>query len=578
METNFRSKEILCALALLPLAAFALPHISEKISLEKGWNAVYIESTPTNAPCEEFFRDTSVIAAAAYRSDADASTAQYDASGNEKEQAPVMLLQWNKGSNASALNSIVGGSTYLIFAQEAETIDVIGVPAAPKMTWRKVSAAETNEFFNLVGVSSASNSVSIQAYFGEGPFGLVKSNRAIYSIGGEDVNAPETINAEKGGFGRLSPIYSGKAYALTSTASGEWPGVIGVVGNAVSFGADANYASIKVRNCGTTNHVFRFSIEESATGEEVPRLARRLPRVDAINAPAWTNVDETAEAAWTVELEPDEETEQIFCIDRSAILPGRSYGAILAIEDVSGSQMRVRLPIAVADAAADTVAFPTGLWIGEISLSLVSGIDDAAPVPVAPGAELKMNVMMHVDANKKCTLLQRVAFGFDETGKPRLFGDLDAASAAVANPKRFSTVLMSVDTPAVAAGDGDEFGDGATFSWTVAPTARDNPFRHAWHPDHDGKTADYSGYLPAGDDPSLYANPVKPELWSITNRLEFTWHEGGNNAGDVHFGYNPDETTAGIVFWDVDGLIAARPVRSVGTFVLKRLFKAGELE
>ena len=44
-------------LLLLPLSAFALPHVQETLSLTAGWNAVYIESTPDNPVCEDFFRE-----------------------------------------------------------------------------------------------------------------------------------------------------------------------------------------------------------------------------------------------------------------------------------------------------------------------------------------------------------------------------------------------------------------------------------------------------------------------------------------------------------------------------------------
>ena len=91
-KTNFWA-----VLALLPLSTFALPHVSETLSLAKGWNAVYIESTADESACEDFFRDTPVIAAAIYRSDADASTAQYDTSGKEIVQAPIVFLQWSRG-------------------------------------------------------------------------------------------------------------------------------------------------------------------------------------------------------------------------------------------------------------------------------------------------------------------------------------------------------------------------------------------------------------------------------------------------------------------------------------------------
>ena len=564
-------------LLLLPVAAGAMPYVHETLNLTNGWNAVYIECTPTNALCDEFFANTPVISAAAYRSDADASTAQYDASGNEIVQAPVVYLQWVRGKTGSTLQSIAGGGTYLLFATNTATKDFYGVPSAPKMTWRKVSSAETNEYFNLVGVSSAEAAVPIDAYFGEGPFGLTKSGRSICAISGMDETRPVLKSAE-GSFGRQTPVASGKAYALTSTCAGEWPGVIGVQGSAVYFGPNASYASIKIQNCGTTNHTFTIKMERSEPygALEPPPISRRLPRVDALSEIGYTNVEENV--AWSVSLEPDEISEQIFSLDRSQLGPGMERGAILTIEDPAGSKMRVRLPIYVAPVSQSVVAYPTGLWIGEIALTQVSGLNDETPTPVKAGGQLKMSVMVHVDTNGTCRLLQRAAVGMDTNGTARLFKELANVPAEIEAPKRFSTVMMSVDTPVVAAAGGSSFGDEADFTWTIAPTARDNPFRHAWHPDHDGKKADYQGEAPSGDDFANYASPIKPELWSISNRLFFSWHEQGNHLLPAHFEYNASETTSGVVTWEVTGLIANKPIKSEGTFTLKRAVKAAELE
>ena len=564
------------ALLLLPLSAFALPHVQETLSLAKGWNAVYIESTPDNPQCDDFFRDEPVISAAAYRSDADASTAQYDANGNEIVQAPIQFLQWSRGQKTSSLQSIAGGGAYLIYATNATTIAFNGVPAAPKMTWRKVSASETNEFFNLVGVSSYGETVSIQDYFGEGPFGLSKVERAIYAISGMNVNEPTLKDAEHGSFGRLTPIYSGKAYALTATTYGSWPGVIGMQGSGVVFGANDNYASITVRNCGTTNHTFRFSVVPSVTGEELPPISRALPRVDAFSAQQYTNVAESAE--WTVALDPDRDSDQVFSIDRSKLVSGKEYGAILVIEDLGPSKMRVRVPITVdASESADSVKFPAGLWSGFIQMETVSRIDDTNNVPVKAGGTLKMNVMMHVAPDGAVKLLQRVAAGVDTNGTPRLFRELESVPAEVENARRFSTVMMSIDNPVVEKTSGT-FGDSLAFDWTVGEKASDNPFRHAWHPDHDGKTADYKGETPSGDNLSNYAYPVKPELWSITNRMEFSWHENNDPHADTIFEWTPSEKTAGFVTWTVSGLTAKEPIVSLGVFVLQRAIKAAEVE
>ena len=577
MKHATRYLSLLSLVSLSSLSAFAMPYVHETLNLTNGWNAVYIECTPTNALCDEFFANTPVISAAAYRSDADASTAQYDASGKEIVQAPLVYLQWVRGKTGSTLQSIAGGGTYLLFATNTATKDFYGVPSAPKMTWRKVSSAETNEYFNLVGVSSAEATVPIDAYFGEGPFGLTKSGRSICAISGMDETRPVLKSAE-GSFGRQTPVASGKAYALTSTCDGEWPGVIGVQGSAVYFGPNASYASIKIQNCGTTNHTFTIKMERSEPygALEPPPISRRLPRVDALSEIGYTNVEENV--AWSVSLAPDEISEQIFSLDRSQLGPGMERGAILTIEDPAGSKMRVRLPIYVAPVSQSVVAYPTGLWIGEIALTQVSGLNDETPTPVKAGGQLKMSVMMHVDTNGTCRLLQRVAAGMDTNGTARLFKELANVPAEIEAPKRFSTVMMSVDTPVVAAAGGSAFGDEADFTWTIAPTARDNPFRHAWHPDHDGKKADYQGEAPSGDDFANYASPIKPELWSISNRLFFSWHEQGIHSQPINFEYNASETTSGVVTWEVTGLIANKPIKSEGTFTLKRAVKAAELE
>lgn len=560
---------LLSFMSLVSLLAHAA-HIEETMMLKNGWNAIYLESTPTNALCDAFFEGAPVERVASYQSDAYSSTRQIADDGSTIDQKPLSYRVWVPGDEtASTLTALRGGCVYLIYAKDVWTTTFLGVPAAPRQTWRATSG-ETG-FMNLVGVSADTNaSMTAKAYFGEGPFGT--ANGIAYQIKGTKESEPtfsKFLNA------RVT-MQGGKAYALTATKDGDWPGVVGVQGDGVVFGTDANYASITVRNCGTTNHVFKFSISASADETElVPPLSRRLPRVDAISSPGYTNA---TEEAWTVELAPDGITEQVFSIDRAQMTAGTKYGAILMIEDLGASRMRVRLPIAVVAAPENAVAYPVGLWVGEIALTKVSGMGEETPVPVEAGGTLRMNVMVHVDTNGICRLLQRVVAGVDTNGVMRLFKNLDNVPQEVENPRRISTVMMSVDTPVVAAADGSAFGDDAAFSWTVAADARDNPFRHAWHPDHDGKTADYKGPAPSGDDFANYKNPVKPELWSISNRLVFSWHEQGNRDLPANFQYSANETTSGIVTWEVWGLSAKGPIRSVGTFSLKRVFKAKALE
>ena len=558
----------LSLLSLVSLQSRAA-HIMETMTLEKGWNAIYLESTPTNSACAEFFAGAPVERVASYQSDAYSSTRQIADDGTEIAQKPLSYSVWVPGDEAaSTMAALAGGRVYMVYATGIWEKTFLGVPAAPQQTWRATSG-ETG-FMNLVGVSAdVGANVLVKAYFGEGPYGTV--NGVAYKIGGSKTSAPSFLPLA---ISAKTKVQGGKAYALTAAKDGDWPGVIGFSGPAgVAFGSDS-FASVTLKNFGTTNHTFRVKVLASADAtERVPPVLKRMVK-DEKGVESWTNATEGV--FWEVALAPDALATQKFAIDRTAMEAGATYAAVMQIEDLGGTQMRVRIPVTVDEKPADEAAFPIGLWAGYIQMEAVSSLTNATPTAAA--GKLKMNILVHVDADGGARLLQRVAAGVDAEGKMRLFKELESAKAACENPRRLSSVMMSVDTPIVPASAHTTFGDQLQFDWTVAATARDNPFRHAWHPDHDGKTADYSGAVVSGDDLANYVNPVKPELWSITNTLYLSWHKLNNPDEDVDFECNPSETTAGFATWTVGGLVSVGPINSMGIFYLKRIADVGEIE
>ena len=63
-------------------------HIEETMALTKGWNAIYLESTPDDAVCDDFFAGAPVARVASYHSDAYSSTRQIADDGTEIAQKP----------------------------------------------------------------------------------------------------------------------------------------------------------------------------------------------------------------------------------------------------------------------------------------------------------------------------------------------------------------------------------------------------------------------------------------------------------------------------------------------------------
>ena len=567
---NLSTRACAAVAALFAVTASA-SHINETMTLAKGWNAIYLESTPTNPACAEFFAGAPVARVASYHSDAYSSTRQIADDGTEIAQKPLSYHVWVPGDEtASTMSALAGGRVYMVYTTNAWTKTFLGVPAAPQQTYR--AASGNSGFMNLVGVSAPSDvSVTAKAYFGEGPFGTTPSGSLVCQVGGTKTSAPSFLPMAVASSPKL---YGGRAYAMSATRDGDWPGVIGFAGlDSVAFGSD-DFASVTLRNFGSTNHTFRVTVVASADDQETfpPVLKRKIK--DEKGNESWTNVAEGV--SWDVTLAPGAIGAQKFAIDRTAMEEGKVYAAVMTIKDLGGTQMRVRIPVTVEEKSADEAAFPTGLWAGYIQMEAVSSLTNATPTAAA--GTLRMNVLVHVPESGAPRLLQRVAAGVDSAGNMRLFKELSSAKALCENPRRLSSVMMSVDNPVVEASVHTLFGDTVQFGWTVDAKARDNPFRHAWHPDHDGKTADYSGDVASGDDLANYVNPVKPELWSVTNTLHLSWHKRNDPEADVDFVSNPEETTAGFATWTVGGLVSGGNIKSVGVFYLKRIAEVGEVE
>ena len=132
-------------LLLLPISAFA-SYISETVSVEKGWNAVYIESTPESPDASAFFADLAVTKASCYMSSVYSATEQLADNGSEISQKPVSHLVYDISDEAnSTLKNIVGGQCYFLFATNAASKTFLGVPQLPHVSWQVTSDGGTSQ-------------------------------------------------------------------------------------------------------------------------------------------------------------------------------------------------------------------------------------------------------------------------------------------------------------------------------------------------------------------------------------------------------------------------------------------------
>ena len=119
----------LSLLSLVSLQSRAA-HIMETMTLEKGWNAIYLESTPTSAVCEDFFAGAPVTRVASYQSEAYSDTRQIADDGTSIDQKPISYYVWLPNDEvASTMTALVGGNVYVIYATNSWSKTFFGVPA-----------------------------------------------------------------------------------------------------------------------------------------------------------------------------------------------------------------------------------------------------------------------------------------------------------------------------------------------------------------------------------------------------------------------------------------------------------------
>jgi len=281
--------------------------------------------------------------------------------------------------------------------------------------------------------------------------------------------------------------------------------------------------------------------------EEKPPLKVYIPRVGT-NAYGWTAFE-----THDFDLAPGESRTLALAIDKSGFTADQTFAGLVTVSDLSGTKMRVRVPVtAKLDADAPyTAAYPKGLWYGNIELLQVALPDGT---PSAAGGTMKMKAMLLVDNVGAAHLLQRIAVGTakdpaeDGTRAVRLWPETTDVPAEY-SARRISTMFPDVAHRSLDATSGT-FGNLLQFDWTVAADARDNPFRHAWHPDHG------TGF-------------------AVTNRLALSWYK---ESGESTWEYSPDEVTYGIATWTLGGLSGTGDITMRGTFALKRILAVSQIE
>ena len=547
------------------LSVCAAPEADQEFALVKGWNAFRAEVGP-KASADELFRDWPVAWVALYDPAAFLSTKQYSGRGTSEGVVQPGYRMWRRDDpGASSFAGVPADSVLVCFATNTYSGSLRGTPVAPRITWHK---SATNETMNLVGFSTWGETTT-DGYFS----GIDVGPGSFYVFGGEDTTKPFVMLSTLAG---TMTFTNGSVLAVDSSKISDWSGVLNVSPrDGVDFGAELTQSVLDIRNDGATNRTVSVRMHGTATASTAlpVGLYVRLSGAGAAKG-EWAAFDTNSRLERDV---PAGETLHVtFALDRTRLstAAGQEYGALLEIRDEDGgSRMRVTVPITAKTGASASVVqtWPRGVWIASAELDMVTymltrddskGAGGTGDVPA--GGKMNVRLPLYVDADGNMSMLQRVWYGRDTNGVLRAYsGAVTSASEPLTDIKRFSSPFLPTDQPVLAMSG--VFGGQSTCPFTVSETSKINPMRHARHPMHDGLSFDFSKAAPSGDSLTNYVSTVKPEVFSITNSVVFTWDEHDGSK------WNPEEKLTGDLVWEFGGLRHEGPVRAKGRFVMERV-------
>ncbi len=544
----------------------------QTITLTKGWNAVYLQVEPANPRCEVVFADWPVTSVSLYNMAR--AVAQFTESPDEPLNSAAEYLKWIPGASAGAnsLSAVIAGQAYLLYATAGCTRSLTGRPAVPRIDW----VPGTNAC-NLVGFRQ-SGTAKFGSFLDGSGFDLAKLS--VNTVSG--TNDSPTVLPLLGGL-NTTPIVPGRAYFIACDKVSSFSGPVKVFPagtGGIFFPSNSVYQTLRLKNEHGAPLTVTLGLINSAAAASgaVPSLPS-LQGFDYLEG--WIPLTERSRT-----LQAGEEWTLPLALDRAGMAPGQAYGGVLVCADTAGG--RVEIPLEAEYGLTDPThaLWPSGLWVGKASLNQVSQVQgDGTVVDGAKaGGTLEFRLILHVDADKRCRLLQRVILAGAEntngTWNASLYVDEKKVPPGMKSV-RISSVAFGVKNTDMVwdetyGGSQGGFGKNLRFTYAIAADDSVNPFRHPYHPDHDGLDARFKTKLPTGDDSQNYIGAIKPELFSISNTVTLVWAEAPA-AGNGSAQWNPSEKVSGSIEFQVDGLRREGAILMNGVFELRRISQVGVL-
>jgi len=552
--------------------------LTESHPLKGGWNAIYPFVDASDVTLDTLLASESQIEEI-WRWNPDALDAV--ALGSPSE--PIIGAEWSvwkRGFPAeSTITRLRANYAYLVKVASAAdpfSLSIKGKAAIPRVSWR-------NDGLNLVGFPTSKTAPlpTIGSYLA--PASLLGANTEIFRYLGGPISPDNPARL-------LNPVQQaiprGEAFWVNTGSFSDYYGPIKVQvslsSSGLSFGDTGSIHQVVLTN--RTDYEVTVTLtptlSENDRGGSQPSPVPLLERVFDEDSQDFTYPAFDGPRALT--LQAGQTVSKLVALDRAGLVgdPGAENASLLVLTDSEGMS-RIDLPVSA------TVGGTGGLWVGEALINRVQNQlqqfqrDDDGQylydgegdrIPLAGSGDNSLNktaqtfpvrLIVHTDATGTARLLSNVYAGTIATaveGAVPQFGIATAesllAAGDLANSVRLTAVHFPLDLNLPLSGS---FGAGGSLSGTVtlAHNDKENPFIHAFHPDHDNLDPRFENALPAG-----------AESHRVTRLLSLAF-DVANPDGNPDWG---SQLLTGVFTEEITGLHKSS-LSVEGKFFLRRLSK-----
>jgi hypothetical protein len=304
------------------------PQIEQSVTLNSGWNAIYVSVEPESS-ADELFADWPVWSVSAYNADAFLYTASTDGglTGEGVVRAPFWI--WSReASAANTLNALKADSVLLCFSTNAApyTVTLRGTPAAPRIAWHVSDDTVNTDARNIFGVR-LSGQVKASDWLAGCP---AAESATLYYISGPNESEPRIRPLATGS--KTAYLNDGSVVFSTGTCVSDWSGPLYIMPRiGVDFAEEGTIDEISIRNDGDGEKEVTLVYMDSADGMARPELLYRESYgegVDSEWAPLSGELTRTivTGGAWRVAL----------ALDRSKLAgTGAKVGGIIRIAETA---------------------------------------------------------------------------------------------------------------------------------------------------------------------------------------------------------------------------------------------------